>query len=221
MRQGPALYFLIMTFLELQQQVAGMLSRSVDDFTYNTFDNLKQAINNAQTRAQRLVDFNLSLARGYLPLTDGSANWRTGMLNAVGGTSVNVKKLVSLTTDENYSQPVTMLRESDRERLRTGGGVYAFVVGETLYYMNSTDDSVGGLYTVYYQKLADLSADSDTNYLTENCHDWIVFQSMFELLHYMKEDERVQISAGILRDKWDSVLAWNASMEDEFDVSLD
>jgi hypothetical protein len=209
-----------MNNLELKSYIAAMLQRELDDLVYDGVDVLQNAINDALARAQRLLDFKLSLERGYLPLVSGKANWRSDMLDGVGGSPVLVKKIKSLYTDDSYEREIRLLRESDAARLHGAGGHYAFMTGSTVYVKNQ-DEVSDGFYSVYYSLLAPLSADTDTNYLTENISDWIVFQSYFQLQFFLKEDERAMQTAGILGDKWNSVQAWNASMYDETDISLD
>lgn len=210
-----------MTNLELKNYIAAMLQREPSDLVYDSVDVLQNSVNNALLRAQRLVNFNLALSRGYLPLTDGTASWRNDMLNAKGGTSVSVKKVKSFYQEETFQNELLYFKESDNARLAKGsGGVYLYVAGSELYLMNKVTP-LEGLYCVYYKQLEPLSDDTDTNFLTENISDWIVFQCIFELQFFLKEDERVQLSTGILADKWNSVLTWNASMHDEMDLSLD
>jgi hypothetical protein len=209
-----------MTFLQLQQRTAGWLSRDVTDFTQNSFNNLQQSINDAQRLAQRLVDFDFAVQRGYLPLTSGTGNYITAMVDAPGGSSVSVQKLKAVYTNDEYTLDLPIRRLEDQVRYGpTEGGQYVYTEGQNLYLKN--DDTTGGLYVKYYQKLADLSADGDTNFLTDYCGDWLALQAAFEMLHYIKEDERVQLSAGLLRYKWDSVVTWNESFTSEQDLTLD
>lgn len=210
-----------MNFIKLQKKVAGWLSRDVEDFYANNFDNLQQAINDSMVMAQRLVDFNLALTRGYLPLTNGTADYTADMLDSVGGNVVYVQKLKSVATDENYYYKLPLRTENDAERLgESSGGEYVYIEGSRLYHKNATETS-SGLYTKYYLQLQPMVADEETNFLTNYCHDWMALQAAFEMLHYIKEDERIQLSAGLLRYKWDSVVAWNESFESEQDLSLD
>lgn len=210
-----------MNFIKLQKKVAGWLSREPANFYTNNFDNLQQAINDSMVLAQRLVDFNLALTRGYLPLTSGTGNFLTGMLDGVGGTSVNVQKVHSVYTDSDYHIKLPLRTEDDHDRLgESNGGEYAYLEGSSIYHQNPTENS-SGLYTKYFLQLQPMVADEETNFLTNYCHDWMALQAAFEMLHYIKEDERVQLSAGLLRYKWDAVVAWNDSFKSEQDLTLD
>lgn len=209
-----------MNFVTLKQHVAAMLQREPAELIYDSVDVLANAINNAQDRAQRLVDFKHAMKRGYLPLTNGTASWLNDMLDGVAGNPVLVKKFKSFYRDEDYLYELKTLREPDKARLGSEGGEYIYLMGTNVY-ARGLSESIDGLYTIYYEKLADLSADTDTNFLTDFASDWIIFQAYFELQFFLKEDERAMQSAGILSDKWNSVVVWNDSMYDETDVSLD
>ncbi len=208
-----------MTFLEIKNHTAAMLSRTVADFTLNGVSSLDRVINHAIQRAQRLVDFELAKKRGFLPLVDGKADYLEDMLDSSGGSAVTPKKLVSISLDEQMYQAVRLRGEREFERLGGSMGVYAYFVGSMLYLENGENSS--GLYTVYLQHLPELVGNSDTNFLLKYCSDWVITQATFELQYYLKEDERVQLTAGLLRDKWDTVVAWNASLQSEQDLSLD
>ena len=207
-----------MTFLEAQQYTAAMLGRDTTEFTLNGFNVLAKALNNACERAQRLVDFEYNKRLGYMELTNGTADFETDMLTSKGGSATTVKKIISLYADEDLMSAFPLRTESDLERLGCGGGAYVLMLGTTLKVMNISN--AVELYAVYQHKLPALATDGSSNFLLEHCGDYIVFQAMFELQHYMKEDDRIQLSAGILRDKWDSVLAWNSSLESEQDLTL-
>jgi hypothetical protein len=209
-----------MDFVTLKEVVAGMLNRSVSDFTAEGEDHLAYAINQAQLLAQRLIDFELMRTEGYLPLTENSANWRTAMLDGLGGSSITPYKLVAIATDEDIYNDIKLVTESDRRRLENASHRYAYLVGSTLKVKPS--DAVDGVYTVFFEKLADLDADVDTNILTDNCADWLAQQAAFDLAGgYLKEQARLTSMAGSLRYRWDSVVAWNSSFTTETDVSLD
>lgn len=210
-----------MNFDELKNQVAGWVSRDVDAFTKNAFDNLESAINNALLRAQRNVDFELAKARGYLPLTDGRADWTSDLLDEKDGSSVTPKKLIAFYLDENFAYHVRFRTSEELTRLGpTGGGQYVYQYGSTLYAKNLPNNQEG-LYVEYYQKLAPLANSSDSNFLTEYCNDWIMLQAVFDLQAYQGNDGRMPVTAGMLQDRWDSLLKWNESFQNYTDTSLD
>jgi len=64
---------------------------------------------------------------------------------------------------------------------------------------------------------------TEDDFLIENCFDWMLFYSISQLNFYLKEDERVVLSANVLKDTWDSVIKWNSelSMNSTDDTNLD
>lgn len=52
----------------------------------------------------------------------------------------------------------------------------------------------------------------ETDFLIDNCFDWLMYRSAYELNFYLKEDERVTLAARIVDDAWSGLLSWNANM---------
>lgn len=46
-----------------------------------------------------------------------------------------------------------------------------------------------------------------------DCVDFMLYRTIQELNLFLKEDQRVAISAGMMKDAWDSVVSWNARLE--------
>jgi hypothetical protein len=61
-------------------------------------------------------------------------------------------------------------------------------------------------YKVWYM------SGTQTNFLVENCFDFLMFRSIAELNFFLKEDDRVQISAAVLDSYWNNVKMWNATV---------
>jgi len=61
------------------------------------------------------------------------------------------------------------------------------------------------------------------NFLLTNVFDFLLFRSIYELNFFLKEDQRVPISAKVLDEIWNNVLQWNATIvgNSTDDASLD
>jgi hypothetical protein len=64
----------------------------------------------------------------------------------------------------------------------------------------------GDTFTVWYLP------GTQTNFLIENCFDFLMYRSIFELNFFLKEDERVAISDSMLQLTWQNVVAWNETV---------
>lgn len=53
---------------------------------------------------------------------------------------------------------------------------------------------------------------SETDFLIDNCFDWLMYRSIWELNFFLKEDERVQLSTDLIRDAWDALTSWNENL---------
>lgn len=60
-----------------------------------------------------------------------------------------------------------------------------------------------------------------TDRLLEIAYDFLLYRSMFELNFFLKEDQRVQITAALLKDTLESVLTDEDSASDGEDLTLD
>lgn len=54
-----------------------------------------------------------------------------------------------------------------------------------------------------------LSADDDTNFLLENCYDFIILKSLKRMNIFLKTEGRIPIPAEEVQDAWDSILQWD------------
>lgn len=63
----------------------------------------------------------------------------------------------------------------------------------------------------------------ETSFLLDRCFDYLMYRSVFELNFFLKEDQRVGIASGLMKDVWTSMIAWNTSIINSTvdDVSLD
>jgi hypothetical protein len=49
----------------------------------------------------------------------------------------------------------------------------------------------------------------ETDFFLEDCDDWLLLRTLSFLNLYLKEDQRVAISAAAMKDAWGSVLTWD------------
>jgi len=55
----------------------------------------------------------------------------------------------------------------------------------------------------------EINPEADHDFLLDYGQDFLVYRSIAELNYFLKEDERVVISAQIVQDSWDSLVKWN------------
>lgn len=79
-------------------------------------------------------------------------------------------------------------------------------VAETTLTLTAHICSSGDTFTVWYLNGA------QTNFLIDNCFDFLMYRSIFELNFFLKEDERVVISDSVLQQTWQNVVAWNETV---------
>ena len=61
----------------------------------------------------------------------------------------------------------------------------------------------------YEAWLDDYVDGSETDFLLDYSFDWLMYRTIFELNFYLKEDERVQLSTGLVKEAWDAMVIWN------------
>lgn len=64
------------------------------------------------------------------------------------------------------------------------------------------------------QWLPDFVNPTDTNFLMDNCQDWLMYRTLAELNFFLKASDRFAITDKMLADSWQSVVDWNGSLED-------
>lgn len=60
--------------------------------------------------------------------------------------------------------------------------------------------------------LAELSADDDTNFLLENCYDFVLLKSLKRFNIYLKDEGRLPITNEEVTDGWVSVTQWDSEV---------
>lgn len=216
------------TFLDLKNAVAAALGRNKTDFTFfTTEDTLVRSINNAKDYVQREMDF--ELAKTFAQV----ANVTTGgdLANAkLYGTSTavvvkNVRKAFAIDRDTGELEIMTRDAFIEMSRRRDNSLSYGgyFVRHGQLFYIYPTLSSAKTIYMDIHQWLPDMSADADTSFLLDYCFDLLQYRSILELNFFLKEDQRIPVSAQLLESLWESVKRWNNTLiyNSTVDVNLD
>lgn len=217
-----------------------------------SFDLLLQACNNARLHAERLVDFEYSRQDCKVEVDredGGSLVFATEIEDE--NTGVNVKKIVSpfLQSQDLTRLPVELWSRkkwNDRTKRKVAGWqprdnrmavsvseMYAlqpFVVvqeGRTVFAAPVNDEQFPtNPFDVYFNVVAWLpkyETGEEDDFLLEYAFDWMMFYSIHQLNFYLKEDERVMVSADVRKDTWDSLVKWNGelTMSTTDDTNLD
>lgn len=92
--------------------------------------------------------------------------------------------------------------------IKTSTGERALVTGVTATVLTLT---VPGLFPAGGETYS-VSSGVDTDFFLDNCTDWMLYRSIQELNLFLKEDQRVVISAGMMKDAWDSVMDWDSTL---------
>lgn len=226
------------TVAQLKLAVAGFLQRDPAVFVRAgepKVDLLLQACNNARLYAERKVDFELSKVDVNIPnvtLSDG-ADISTAVLRSDNTTPVRVKKIITpfLPFDSQGSFPVDLvMRKTWNDRLKrryegakpidrvdmaflTEAPFCVLLEGSMIYVVPADSTAFSSTtFTVAASVIRWLDAyetGEETDFLLDNCFDWMMFYCIMQMGYYMKEDERVQLNSAMVSDAWDSLVNWN------------
>ena len=93
-----------------------------------------------------------------------------------------------------------------------------YVKGNTIYCTGIPNPvTVGGQVSIWIdviQWLPDYVNPTDSDFFITLYTDWFVLKVIQQLNFYLKEDQRIQISAAIVAEKWNSVLALENRVND-------
>jgi hypothetical protein len=214
-----------MNFGQIKTAASNYLARNSDSFTLDdqvVLDLLTTSVNLAQVYAQRQVDFFLAAELGMITLDTSTGVAISNATLDDGVTALSVKRFLQFYSDEDRTIEIPFLTAKDKYRDTALPSIYIYQFGNKLYLVTGGENTgTQDIYFTCYKLLDDLDANSDSNFLTDYCADWLVMQTVIELQNFIREDDRIAISAGLIRNKWDTVLVWNSSFERETDLSLD
>ena len=205
-----------------------------------SFDILLQAMNNARLYAERRVDFELAVTQVHIPgltLADGGS-LTNAVLASDDTTKVGVKKIrtpylplhqsshffpVDLTSKKKWDDRVKARWEGAHPRDRADFAFltdcpFELVQSGNLIFIVPPNSKMyeGGTLTVGAEVLAwlpDYVDGSEEDFLLDFCFDWLMYRTIQELNFFLKEDERVQLSAKLVQDSWDALVTWNNELQ--------
>jgi hypothetical protein len=96
-------------------------------------------------------------------------------------------------------------------RTYTPGGMYAFLIADNvgLYPTPSEAKNILIHLHVFLDTLID---DTDTNYLLDNCYDYVLLKTLAKMSVYLKDDLRITVDDKEVAEAWDSVVQWNSEV---------
>jgi hypothetical protein len=225
---------------ELKIAVAAFMHRQPASFLAGTtsFDVLLKAMNNARLETERLIDFELS--KVSVDLLNMSVVDGIDLVEArLHGTNelVNVKKIkkpylaytnavnglfpIGFTSQESWIARVQKHHEmtSPKDNAPSVATTAPFVlvqVGTRVFVVPPDATNLGGdtinVYLDVLRWLPKYVTGDEQDFLLENCFDWLMYRTIEELNFFLKEDERVQLSAGLVARSWEAVTRWNANL---------
>lgn len=218
------------TVASFMQRDPAVFSRTVSSLT---IDLLLQAANNARLYAERRIDFELSKVDVDIPAVDinNGGNLANAVLHGTA-TAVAVKKIITpyLPMADGTQYPVDLWdrkKWDDRVKARyekqrptdpsmlvrlTTAPFVVIQTGNTVFVAPNDASQFTTSFTLYcnvVRWLPAYTAGTETDFLLDNCFDWMLFYCISQLNFYLKEDERVMISDKMLNDTWDSMVKWN------------
>lgn len=229
------------------------MNRTEASFVVNSYDLLDRAIHKARMWAQRRHNFEMARVSVTIPsvsLTDGGLLSTAVLVGTATSVSVKLVERAFLPfqdTPTSYFPIDVISRDAHMARLKRrfadavstraaeanasvvpaqfalvqqGGTVYLIPPGATAYGTGVTTVAVR-LDVVKF--MPEYAGSVVTDFFLENCEDFMLLRSIVELNFFLKEDQRVPISAQAMEDSWKSVLAWDTSLVSgtSSDVTLD
>ena len=240
------------TFAEMKTMVAAYMQRDATTFTVNAVDLLGKAVNQARKWAEMERSFELNRVQTQLAISLQNGTDISGMVLASDGTTpVTVKSIIKgflalpdaatavfpidvITRDkhlervERHYDRVNNLTDLPKGTPNFVGYMAVVRLGNLLYlapndstlYNNATSVTVK---FDSYKFLADYSADGDTDFFLTTCENFMLLRSCYQLNFFLKDDQRVPISAAVMESAWNAVVRWDANLveADCADANLD
>ena len=210
--------------------------------TSEPFDLLYNAINNARLYAERRIDFELSLQQCLVhgvTLSNGG-QLTNAVLMSDNVTPVRIKKIrtpylpLHDSTEGKYF-PVDLMSKKkwdDRVKARWEGAHpndradFAYISdcpyclvqqGNTIFIAPPNARAFReGTLTIALDAitwLPDYVDGTETDFILDNCFDWLMYRAIYELNFFLKEDDRVQISTSMMTDAWNAIVIWNNELQ--------
>jgi hypothetical protein len=204
-----------MNIAAFKEVVAGYLNRNPSAFVKGGQDLILFAMNASKRFAQRQHNFRKLLRPGFIAITqDGTL--LSDALTEEGGVPLGLKNL----------HRVFGARIGTVESIidRRPGVDLVTQIGDKVYAVDTTGGFKAGQYIIIgYTWLPDYAVGQhETDFLLEDCYDWLLHSTVQHLNFMLKEDERIQLSQGFLSMLWQNVLTWDTSQDSmNVDLTLD
>lgn len=226
-----------MTYANFKLAVQGFANRTTADLQQSTLDMILVASNMAKLEAQRRRKFKMARATGFIAASGAGTEISTMTTAPGSGAAVNVRSIERLwlfaTNGSTYSRAraVKMVSPEDVENYYPSANagelnpaqvfddpntIRAFVMGTKLYVIGLGTATGVYLMADVVPMLADYDGSNTDFFLTYH-YDWLIAKTVDYLNIFLKEDQRVSISAAKLELAWTSV----CSFDDEFATGND
>jgi hypothetical protein len=208
-----------MTFTQFSALVAGYMGRDESTFVRGGQNVIMQAVNNALLMAQKKRQFEVqkALVYGAVPVTGLALS---GFLGAKGGSAVSVKSFLGFYAYADDAQdkcgesvPFAPIHEVQRFQTRHLGATRPFVYlrGDKVFVYPRVAETQELMAEVVLW-MAPVTSGSDTNVFLTHHVDWLLLAVVQELNFFLKEDQRVVISAQAMVERWRGVEDWDMSL---------
>lgn len=208
-----------MTFQELYTFILEATSRPTT-FTAKA----KLAVNLAVKQALNLHQFAYNKDFATITYAAGSetVNWRSLLTSAssivsimeVSSTGAYIRTLPVITLDKlvaEFKPATSSLWDSEAVIVEQTLPRKAFLVQDKLGLYPIPSSSVL-LKVIYYKKQDDLSADGDTNFLTDYCSDLIIDLALQRFNYFLKEDERYPVTEAQIKRSLAAAQQWDTNV---------
>lgn len=150
-----------------------------------------------------------TVLRAFLTFSDNSGQFPISVISREAHMERLKRRYANATTISNAELTSMPIVPADFAAVRMGDKIYVVPPNSASY--NGSSTITLKLDVVRFQP--DYHAtDHPTDFFLEDCEDFMLLRSIVELNFFLKEDQRVPISAAALKDSWESVLAWDASL---------
>jgi hypothetical protein len=210
--------------------VAAYMNRDATLFVAGAIDLILVAANQAKAYAQRKHRFKhaKTVAKITISSVDGAA---LSTAQTLAGVSLNVRSIHNayLSVASGLIPIDIITRESQHERAkRLMDGYSTEELSSRNIYMYERPQLVQlGTSVMLWpwaasqvvhlditQWMPDYVVSSmESDFFLEECHDWMLFQTIKQLNFFLKEDERVAISDAVMKQAWEAVLTWDVDYE--------
>ena len=150
------------------------------------------------------------IERGFIPFQDSSGNYFPIQVISRDTHMSRLQRRYENMVSNRMAEASPATLPAQFAIVRQANKIYLMPAYANAYGLNTTVINVR-LDVVRFQPDYDASTHPTDFFLTY-CEDFMLLRSIVELNFFLKEDQRIPISAAALKDSWESVLAWDASI---------